>query len=93
MSVCKTTATTGEGVAELAQTIEARLASNDGSRAHSPHRMRRLLAAAAGNLLTKKLRDLDEAWLLEICDSLQRGNTDLESAAHEVLRSRRLSDE
>jgi LAO/AO transport system kinase len=93
VSICKTTATTGEGIAELAQTVEARLASNDSPRAGSPQRMRRLLAAAAGYLLARKLRDLDEAWLLAICDALARGETDLESAAQQVLRSGKLSDE
>jgi LAO/AO transport system kinase len=93
VSICKTTATSGEGVAELARVVEARLASDDARRTRSSQRMRRLLAAAAGNLLAHKLRDLDRAWLLEICDRLRLGETDLESAARDVLRSGRLSDE
>jgi LAO/AO transport system kinase len=93
VSICKSTATTGEGVVEIAQTIETRLGADDSRRARSPQRMRRLLATAAGNLLTRKLRDADEAWLLAICDTLQRGESDLESAAQQVLRSRRLSNE
>lgn len=90
VNVCKTTATTAEGVAELADTIEARLAAKNSDRMHSPQRMRRLLAAAAGNLLTRNLRELDEAWLMTICESLQRGELDLESAAQRVLRSGRV---
>jgi LAO/AO transport system kinase len=93
VNVCSTTATTGEGVAELAAAIEARLAAIDPRRMHSPQRMRRLLAAAAGTLLTKHLRDLDEAWLMTICEMLQRGEQDLDSAAQQVLRSGRISHE
>lgn len=91
--VCKTTATTGEGVAELAEIIEARLTAIEPDRMHSPQRMRRLLAAAAGNLLTRQLRNLDEAWLMTICEMLQRGELDLESAAQRVLRSEQISHE
>ena len=92
VSVCKTTATAGEGVAELAKTIEDRLSADDSRNMRSPYRMRRLLAAAAGNQLTRMLRDLDEEWLFEICETLQRGETDLESAADRVLRSGHVSD-
>jgi LAO/AO transport system kinase len=93
VSICKTTATTAEGVAELAQIIETRLASDESPRARSAQRMRRLLAAATGNLLTRNLRELDEEWLLAICDSLQRGETDLDSAAKQVLHSGNFSNE
>lgn len=93
VDVCKTSATSGEGVAELAQRIETRLASIDHERSHSPQRLRRILAAAAGNLLTKSLRGLDEPWLTTICERLQRGELDLDTAAHQVLRSGQLSNE
>ncbi len=93
VSICKTTATTGEGVAELAKTIEDRLGTDDSRNMRSPIRMRRLLATATGNLLTRRLRDIDEQWLIEICESLQRGEADLESAADRVLRSARVLDE
>jgi hypothetical protein len=39
------------------------------------------------------LRDLDDEWLIAICESLQRGEADLESAAARVLRSGYLLDE
>jgi hypothetical protein len=54
--------------------------------------MRRLLAAAAGNLLTRRLRDLDDEWLVEICAELRRGEADLESAANRILRSGQVSE-
>jgi LAO/AO transport system kinase len=92
VDVCKTTATTGEGIAGLAKTIEDRLATNDSRDSRSALRMRRLLAAAAGNLLTKRLRDLDDGWLVEICAELQRGEADLESAANRILRSGQVSE-
>jgi LAO/AO transport system kinase len=93
VSICKTTATTAEGVAELAETIEARLAAQSPRRTQAPQRMRRLLAAAAGNLLTRSLRERDDPWLMTICDRLQRGELDLESAAELVLSSARISHE
>ncbi len=93
VDVCKTTATTGEGIAELTKTIEGRFCTDDSRDLRSPLRMRRLLAAAAGDLLTRRMRDLDEQWLIEICESLQHGEADLESAAARVLRSGRVSDE
>jgi hypothetical protein len=93
VDVCMTTATTGEGVAEFARTIENRLIADASRDMRSALRMRRLLAAAAGNLLTRRLRILDNEWLVEICESLQRGEADLESAADRVLRSGCLSDE
>ena len=93
VSVYKTTATTGEGVAELAGGIETRLAAQTTRGVRSPKRVRRLLAAAAGNHLAKRLRDCDDPWLMSICESLQSGALDLEGAAQQVLRSGRISDE
>jgi LAO/AO transport system kinase len=93
VSVCKTAATTGEGVAELARGIEARLAAQTTRGVRSPERVRRLLAAAAGNQLAKRLRDCDDPWLMSICESLQSGTVDLEGAAQQVLRSGRIADE
>lgn len=89
VAVCKTTATTGEGIEELAGIVEARIAAAEPQRMRSPQRMRRLLATATGNLLARELRESDAPWLLEICDTLRRGEIDLESAAHRVLRSER----
>lgn len=93
VDLCKTSAITGEGVAELAQIIEARVSAIDPQCNRSPQRLRRVLAAAAGNLLTKTLRDLDEAWFAAICETVQRGESDLDSAARQVLCSGRLSNE
>lgn len=93
VAVCRTTATTGEGVAELARILETRLAACPNRRSGSPERVRRLLATAAGNRLARTLRERDEPWLMSICESLQSGVLDLESAAREVLRSGRLTDE
>lgn len=92
VSICQSTATTGEGVAELNDVIEARLAGDSQHRARTPQRVRRVLSAAAGDLLNRSLRERDEPWLMTICDGLQRGELDLESAARQVLNSGRLSD-
>lgn len=93
VSICKTTATTGQGVAELAVIVETRLAAGDSRRGCAAQRARRMVAAAAGNLLTRELRELEAPWLQEICERLQRGQSDLESAARAVLRSGKLVDE
>ena len=92
VSICKTTATTADGVAELTKTIEARLAVESQRRPRTPQRQRRVLAAAAGNLLARSLRERDEPWLMTICERLQRGELDLESAAQQVLCSGQISD-
>lgn len=91
--VFRTTATTGEGIADLAQVLEERLAARDTRRARSPERVRRLLAAAAGNRLARTLRDREAPWLMSICESLRSGALDLESAARQVLRSGEPLDE
>ena len=93
VTVCKTTATTGEGVDELARVIETRLESIPPDRLRSEARVRRLLAAAAGNLLAHRLRHLKQDWLEELHGALQRGEMDLESAARAVLASKRLNDD
>ncbi len=93
VSICKTTATTGQGVAELAVIVETRLAAGDSRRGCAAQRARRMVATAAGNLLTRELRELEAPWLQEICERLQRGQSDLESAARAVLRSAKLVDE
>ena len=92
VSICTSTATTGEGISELTETIETRLGAESQRRARTPQRVRRVLAAAAGNLLNKTLRERDDPWLMTICDRLQRGELDLESAAQQVLCSGRISD-
>ena len=91
--ICGQVANTAEGVEQPAETIEARLAAESPRRAQAPQRMRRLLAAAAGNLLTRRLRERDDKSLMNICDRLQRGELDLESAAQQVLSAGRMSDE
>jgi len=92
-TVCKTIANTGEGVDTLASLIESCFDRIDPERARSARRMRRMLATAAGHLLTRRLRDREAPWLTELCSALQRGELDLESAAERVLRSARLADE
>ncbi|MDX1432923.1 MAG: methylmalonyl Co-A mutase-associated GTPase MeaB [Gammaproteobacteria bacterium] len=93
VDVCTTIASTGEGVDALASLIEARLDAAEPGRARSAQRMRRQLAAAAGHLLTRELRDRDAPWLSELCTALQRGELDLQSAARRVLSSGKLADE
>jgi LAO/AO transport system kinase len=93
VAVCQTTATTGDGIEELVEIVEARIAAAESQRMRSSQRMRRLLATAAGNLLARELRESDAPWLVEICDTLRRGEIDLESAAQHVLHSQRGSNE
>lgn len=93
VAICKTTATSGDGIDALTGIIEARIAATDPRRMRTPQRMRRLLASAAGNLLGRELRESDAPWLLEICETLQRGEIDLESAAQRVLHARGISHE
>jgi LAO/AO transport system kinase len=84
--VVSTVATSGEGVAALADAIEARAAvnSSDGRGIDPKLRTQRLLAAVAGRLLQRRLEAADDPALDAICEAVERGEIDLEAAAERV---------
>ncbi len=84
-----TTATTGEGVVELADAIEAHHAQlpaglrENGARA----RMGRLIAADALYRVGKRLAELEDGRLADLGEAVMKGDLDLEEAAERVLQA------
>ena len=81
--VVRTVATTGEGVAALADAIEAHRAAG-GVRAGRPERLRRLLAACAADWLKSRIENLDSAALDALCERFGNGDIEPEQARHEA---------
>ncbi len=87
--VLATTATTGEGVAELADAIEAHRGQlpaglrENGARA----RMGRLITADALRRVEKRLAKLESGRLAELSEAVMKGDLDLEEAAEEALQT------
>lgn len=85
--VLLTTATTGEGVTELAAAIRAHgdaldtAAWGDAARM----RMRRLIAATAARQARRRVEALQGAAFTELCDAVLKGELDFETAAERAL--------
>ncbi len=81
--VLETTATTGDGVAALADAIDAHEVP---ARSSEPvARLRRIVAGIAGRQLKARLEALDDPRLDAVLTALQRGEIDFEAAAEEAL--------
>jgi LAO/AO transport system kinase len=81
--VMKTASTTGEGVAELVETITQhhdQLEARDRDQAGRT-RMRRLIAATAADLLRDGIAAATDARIDALCDAVSRGELDFEVAA------------
>ncbi|MFQ5784333.1 MAG: methylmalonyl Co-A mutase-associated GTPase MeaB [Alphaproteobacteria bacterium] len=85
--VLRTVATTGEGVAELAEAVEAvaRAPAADTRRESPRERARRLIAATAAERVRDALDALDDAGFAALCDALARGEIDLPEATKRAL--------
>ena len=81
--VLRTTATEGEGIAELAESIFAHAESlgQEERRASPRLRMRRLLAGSAADHLRDRLLRSDAGGLEELCERVLKGELDIEEAA------------
>ncbi len=90
--IVSTTATTGEGMAELADAVESHgetFATAD--RRRDPRvRIRRLVADAAGHLIGVRAKKTSDAEFDALCDRVQRGEIDFDEAAETMLRERML---
>ncbi len=87
--ILKTVATLGEGVAELADAIDAAVGAtvDAGDRlARARARVHRLLAQAAGHLAHARVAALPEAELAVLSDDVLAGEIDLDTAADRALR-------
>ena len=85
--VIATVATTGAGVAELADAIERAAGRRAVGPGRSGARMRRLLAEAAARIARERLLADHGPELDRLCDAVQCGESDLMSAAAAWLKS------
>ena len=85
--VLRTVATTGEGIAELADAIAAHTAQLDPAQQRSAPRlrMRRLLASTAARQARRRIEALHGPAFDALCDALLRGELDFEEAARLAL--------
>jgi LAO/AO transport system kinase len=85
--VLRTVATTGEGVAELADAVDRHAAQLDPAvRLSAPRlRMRRLIAAAGARHARRRIEALQGAAFDALCDAVLRGELDFEEAARRAL--------
>ncbi len=80
--VLRTVATSGAGIAELADAIAARWADGAGGRRASPRRRaRRLIVAAAADRVRTALEALDDKAIEALCDAVLDGSLDVDEAA------------
>jgi LAO/AO transport system kinase len=87
--VLSTTATTGQGVAELVDLLEA-AAAHERASSRLPDlraRLRRILADAAADAVRAKVLAADGEVLPSLCDRLARCEIGLDEATHQVLQS------
>jgi LAO/AO transport system kinase len=89
--VLKTTATTGEGVAELVAAIAevGRKVEAEGARARRRRRARYLIARAAADLIAERVREGGERVLDALADQVLTGELAPAEAAHQLLASKR----
>jgi len=86
--VLKTSATTGEGIAELVETVDrhyAQIEQRDRDQAGRA-RMRSLIGATASDLLRDRIAGAADPRLDTLCDAVSRGELDFEEAAAEATR-------
>jgi LAO/AO transport system ATPase len=92
--VLLTVATTGEGVAELADAIEAHGKQRDPEESGrvARKRMRRLIAAAAARQVGDAIEASSDARLEALCEAVLKGEMDLAAAAAQALNVESMPD-
>ena len=85
--VLRTTATTGEGVAEMADAVQAHgdALGTAGRGDAARMRMRRLIAATAARQAHRKVEALQGPAFEALCDAVLKGELDFETAAQQAL--------
>jgi LAO/AO transport system kinase len=78
--VLRTVATSGEGVAELADMIERHAQAGASERRSHGGRVRRLIAASAADWVKRRLESLEGEEFEQLCALVQRGEIDYASA-------------
>jgi putative protein kinase ArgK-like GTPase of G3E family len=78
--IVRTVATRGEGVAQLADAIEAHARACAGQRLSRAGRVRRLIAASAADWVKRRIESLAGDEFEQLCRAVQRGELDYASA-------------
>jgi LAO/AO transport system ATPase len=78
--VLRTVATSGEGVAQLADAIERHAQACASQRRSHRGRIRRLIAASAADWVKRRIENLETAEFEQLCTLVQRGECDYASA-------------
>jgi LAO/AO transport system kinase len=85
--VIKTTATTGEGVGELADAVDEHGAAvHDAHKAGPVARTRRLIASMASDRIRKRIAQSSDDALNQICESVARGELDFDTAVDQAIK-------
>ncbi len=87
--VLSTTATSGQGIAELADEVEKRagaVLSEEQRAARALRRVRRLLADAAAQRTRRLIREDGGASVDDLCGQIQRGELGIDAAAARILQ-------
>ncbi|HUX25272.1 MAG TPA: methylmalonyl Co-A mutase-associated GTPase MeaB [Burkholderiales bacterium] len=84
--VLRTVATSGAGVAELADLIERHAAACSGQRRAHGGRVRRLIAASAADWVKRRVESLDSAEFDQLCAAVQSGEMDYAAADIRALQ-------
>jgi LAO/AO transport system kinase len=84
--VMRTVATSGEGVAELADMIERHGETCASQRRSHGGRVRRLIAASAADWVKRRIEGLDSAAFDRLCTEVQSGATDYAAADRQAVQ-------
>jgi LAO/AO transport system kinase len=85
--VLKTVATTGDGVPELAASIDEHGAAMHGAHKAGPvARTRRLIASMASDRVRKHLAQSSDEQLNQICEAVARGELDFDTAVNRAIK-------
>jgi LAO/AO transport system kinase len=85
--VLKTIATTGEGIGELADSVDEHGAIVQETHKAGPvARTRRLIASMASDVIRKRLAQSDDEALNQICEAVARGDLDFDTAVDQAIK-------
>jgi len=86
--IVSTTATTGQGIPLLADTLTGHAANRNGAdRRQDPRlRVRDIIAELAADLVRDHIRTTDDPAIMALCDRVNRGEIDVDAAAAHLLK-------
>jgi len=85
--IVSTTATTGQGIPLLADTLTGHAANRNGADRKDPRlRVRDIIAELAADLVRDHIRTTDDPAIMALCDRVNRGEIDVDAAAAHLLK-------